>query len=79
VTSKPEREYDVVETPCSGAPQSSIQVRVGVELHDPPRKILPHEVGNFDLRGSVCARLAGTIAVNVTQVIVSSKGLETVG
>jgi hypothetical protein len=32
------------------------------------RKTLPHEVGKFGLRGSVSARLAGTIAVNVTQV-----------
>jgi threonine dehydrogenase-like Zn-dependent dehydrogenase len=46
---------------------------------DPPRKTLPHEVGNFGLRGLVCARLAGTIAVNVTQVMVSSKRLETEG
>jgi hypothetical protein len=43
---------------------------------DPPRKTLPREVGNFGLRGSVSARLAGTIAVNVTQVMVSSKSLE---
>lgn len=46
-------------------------------IHDPPRKTLPHEVGNFGLRGSVCARLAGTVAVNVTQVMVSSKSFET--
>jgi len=43
---------------------------------DPPRKTLPQEVGNFGLRGSISARLAGTIAVNVTQVMVSSKWLE---
>jgi len=38
---------------------------------DPPRKTEPQEVRNFGLRGSVGARLAGTIAVNVTQVTVS--------
>jgi hypothetical protein len=43
---------------------------------DPPRKTHPKRVGDFDLRGSVCARLAGMIAVNVTQVMTSSKGLE---
>ncbi len=37
---------------------------------------MPHAIGNFGLRGSVGARLAGTIAVNVTQVMTSSKGLE---
>jgi len=46
-------------------------------LSDPPRKTQPNEIGDFGLRGSVCARLAGTIAVNVTQVTVSSKRLET--
>jgi hypothetical protein len=35
------------------------------------------EIGNFGLRGSVSARLAGTIAVNATQVMVSSKSVET--
>jgi len=44
---------------------------------DLPRKTLPREVGNFGLRGSVSARLAGTVAVNVTQVMVSSNSLET--
>ncbi len=43
---------------------------------DPPRKTRQHEVGNFCLRGSLCTRLAGTIAVNVTQVTVSSKSIE---
>lgn len=38
---------------------------------------MPREIGTFDLRGSVSARLAGTIAVNVTQVMVSSKSVET--
>ena len=38
---------------------------------------MPREIGNFGLRGSVSARLAGTIAVNVTQVMVSSKSVET--
>jgi hypothetical protein len=42
-----------------------------------PRKTRPEEVGNFGLRGSVCARAACIIAVNVTQVTVSSKSLET--
>lgn len=28
---------------------------------DPPRKTRPSEVGNFGLRGSVCARLADTV------------------
>jgi len=41
-----------------------------------PRKTEPKRVGDFGLRGSVSARLAGTIAVNVTQVMTSSKGLE---
>jgi hypothetical protein len=44
---------------------------------DPPRKTWPEEIGDFVLRGSVRARLAGMIAVNVTQVMVSSKSLET--
>jgi hypothetical protein len=44
---------------------------------DPPRKAVPREIGNFGLRGSVSFRLAGTIAVNVTQVMVSSKSIET--
>ena len=44
---------------------------------DPPRKTEPKPVGDFGLRGSVSARLAGTIAVNVTQVMVSSKSFET--
>jgi hypothetical protein len=44
---------------------------------DPPRKTLPCEAGNSDLHGSVSARLAGTNAVNVTQVMVSIKKLET--
>ena len=43
---------------------------------DPPRKTQPKRVGNFGLRGSVCARLAGMFAVNVTQVMTSSKGLK---
>ena len=38
---------------------------------------VPREIGNFGLRGLVSARLAGTIAVNVTQVMVSSKSVET--
>ncbi|MDR5730243.1 MAG: hypothetical protein RB191_22770 [Terriglobia bacterium] len=44
--------------------------------YDPPRKTTPREVGNFGLRGSVCACLAGTIAVDVAEVMVSSKRLE---
>jgi hypothetical protein len=44
---------------------------------DPPRKTVPREIRNFALRGSVSARLAGTIAVNVTHVMVSSKSVET--
>jgi len=34
---------------------------------------MPREVADFGLRGSVGARLAGTIAANVTQVMVSSR------
>jgi hypothetical protein len=45
--------------------------------NDPPRKTEPKPVGDFGLRGSVSARLAGTIAVNVTQVMISSKSFET--
>ena len=30
-------------------------------VFDPPRKTLPREVGNFGLRGSVSARLAGRL------------------
>jgi len=51
--------------------------RLEISACDPPRKTLPQEIGNFGLRGSISARLAGTIAVNVTQVMVSSKWLET--
>jgi hypothetical protein len=47
-----------------------------ISADDQPRKALPREIGNFGLRGSLSARLAGTIAVNVTQVMISSKGLE---
>jgi len=55
---------------------TTIDGRKNTEV-DPPRKTVPREVGNFGLRGSVSARLAGTIAVNVTQVMVSSKSVET--
>ena len=52
------------------------------QMHDAvralPRKTDPNEVGNFGLRGWVCARLAGTIVVNVTQVTVSGNSLEPV-
>ena len=53
------------------------QLKLEFPLNDPPRKTVPREIGNFGLRGSVSARLAGTIAVNVTQVMVSSKSVET--
>lgn len=43
--------------------------------YDPPRKTQPKHVGHFGLRGSVSARLTGTIAVNVTQGMTSSEGL----
>lgn len=39
---------------------------------DPPQKSVPREIGSFRFHGQVCARLADTIAVNVTQVTVSS-------
>ncbi len=42
-----------------------------------PQKTQPDRVGNFDLRGSVNARLAGMIMVNVTQLMTSSNRLET--
>jgi hypothetical protein len=57
-------------------PGKLCRVKLEISACDPPRKTLPREVGNFGLRGSVSARLAGTIAVNVTQVMVSSKSLE---
>ena len=44
---------------------------------DPPRKLKPKAIGDFGLHGSVRARLTGRFAVNVTQVMVSSKWLET--
>jgi hypothetical protein len=44
---------------------------------DPPRKTLPQEARDFGPRGSVCVRLARTIAVNITQVMISSKSVET--
>jgi len=58
-------------------PEKLCRRRLEISACDPPRKTLPQEVGNFGLRGSISARLAGTIAVNVTQVMVSSKWLET--
>jgi hypothetical protein len=57
-------------------PKNSAGENWGSLVIDPLRKTLPHEVGNLDLRGSVCARLAGPIAVNVAQVMVASKKLE---
>ena len=58
-------------------PRKTSQLKLESSLViDPPRKTEPQEVGNFGLRGSVGARLAGTIAVNVTQVTVSSNRLE---
>ena len=44
---------------------------------DPPSKTGPKAIKDFGLRGSVRARFAGKFAVNVTQVTVSSKRLET--
>jgi hypothetical protein len=43
---------------------------------DPTRKSKPNEVGNFDLRGSVCAGLTGRFAVSVAQVRASSNTVE---
>lgn len=43
---------------------------------DPPWETEPQEVGLFGLRGSVGVGFAGTFAINVTQVTVSSNGLE---
>ncbi len=58
-------------------PKKSAREKWSSLVIDPPRKTVPREIGNFGLRGSVSARLAGTIAVNVTQVMVSSKSVET--
>jgi hypothetical protein len=58
-------------------PGKLCRTRLEISACDPPRKTVPHAIGNFGLRGSVSARLAGTIAVNVTQVMVSSKSVET--
>jgi hypothetical protein len=52
-------------------------LNVNLRQGDLPCKTEPKRVETLSLRGSVGARLAGTIAVNVTQVTVSSKGLET--
>jgi hypothetical protein len=59
------------------APDFSTIDNQSCPVFDPPRKALPREVGIFGLRGLVGARFAGTIAVNVTQVMDSSKRLET--
>jgi hypothetical protein len=37
---------------------------------DPPGKIGPKDIGDFVQRGSFCARLAGTVTADVTQVVV---------
>jgi len=58
-------------------PLRLVRVSESTRVCDPPRKTEPEEAGNFILHGSVSARLAGTIAFNVTQVMVSSKSVET--
>ncbi len=63
--------------PLDLPPENSTSQSWSSLVIDPPRKTLPEEVRNFDLRGLVIARLADTIAVNVTQVMVSSKSFET--
>jgi hypothetical protein len=63
--------------PVLTRPEKLSQNPLEISACDPPRKTEPEPVGDFGLRGSVCARLAGTVAVNVTQVMASSKGLET--
>ena len=62
---------------CLTRPGKLCRRKLEISTCDPPRKTLPQEVGNFDLRDSIGTRLAGTIAVNVTQVMVSSNWLET--
>lgn len=56
----------------SGHSAMSIELQFR-ESSDPPRKTQPQEVRDFGLRGSVGACLAGMFAVNVTQVMASSK------
>jgi hypothetical protein len=62
---------------CDLPPKDAAREDWSSLVSDPPRKTEPQEIGNFGLRGSISARLAGTIAVNVTQVMVSSKSVET--
>jgi hypothetical protein len=69
----PQNWHFEINVTCSG---KLSQLKLEFSRNDPPRKTVPQEVGNFGLRSSVSARLAGTIAVNVTQVMVSSKSFD---
>ena len=62
-----------LECPANSVPGGMRQAG----MVDPPSKTEPKAIGDFGLRGSVRARFTGKFAVNVTQVMVSSKRLET--